>query len=275
MPGVSGRRSIIIPPARQWVPPTGRRAARDGELQRDGELLRLGEIIGDGVGERFARERDDALVALHPRAGIERDGEIGVAPHQRARAGGCAESCDSGFIRHLGVAAQLAAMRGIDDEQAHRPVAAQLQRDDAFLLQVGREHRGDEEHLAQQMRRRLRVRVAADNAIGHRPQPGGASAHAGAVDQERRYRVGQEISSRSQRPQGREKTEHYTMVEAYNNVTITSAPTARWDARASSRFMSRSTWRSRRGFIPSTCLLTLVFCFSRFFIAGSHNRNPL
>ena len=69
----------------------------DREPHQARYLLRLAEEMLRGLGEAFALERDDALVALAGHRLVEGDGEIALAEQgeQRRQAGSAASRCAS------------------------------------------------------------------------------------------------------------------------------------------------------------------------------------
>ena len=129
-----------------------------------------------GVFQRAAFERDQALVAARVGALVDGHGEMAVAEQRAGR--GLAGLDGAGHPRRVEAraGAHRAGAAEIDHQHADRAVGLGLQDEAAVDLQRRAEHDGEHDGLAQQLGHRLRIIVAGQNLVHHRPEPHHAAA---------------------------------------------------------------------------------------------------
>ncbi|MNX68176.1 hypothetical protein D3C86_993430 [compost metagenome] len=123
------------------------------ELDAGANLLGHDEVVGEAVGQRFAIQIDDALVALAP---FRVDGQRQRAIRHQVSQG----SVGGNPVRLVtGQATDLALAGALDHQQRDRAFGACLQNQQAIELQRADQQRCGRHQLAEQLRDRLRVGV--------------------------------------------------------------------------------------------------------------------
>jgi hypothetical protein len=130
-----------------------------------GKLFRLPEIGVGGLGEALAFERDDALIALGVGAAVDGHREMALAQQpsigwQRVEP----------LLREARIAAQAARHLIVGDQEIDRPVGGSLENELALEFQRRAEQRGQRHRLAEQLRHGVRIGVARQDGVDHRPE---------------------------------------------------------------------------------------------------------
>ena len=147
--------------------------ARRRQFDAGLDLLRLPEIVLGAFREVAADQLDDALIALGVLALIDREGDIAGADQFRHRRALPRRQVLFGEPRAvvLRIAAHRALGRDIGDDEAHRPIAFRLQREDAVIFERAGQHHGERDRLAENRRYRFGVIVLRQDAIDRRAEP--------------------------------------------------------------------------------------------------------
>jgi hypothetical protein len=141
--------------------------------------------------DRLRFQRDDSLVKRSAILRIEGDREPAVG----GAAGKLRERCDlrqrrSGLLPLRGGAKRQIGV-GFDDEQAHRPIALQLDDQRALELERGGEQRSGGKELGHDASQRRRVRMTVENLPARAIEAHQRTAHGCVLEHETRERVGE------------------------------------------------------------------------------------
>ncbi len=120
-----------------------------------GQLLGLAEIGERGVGQAAARQRHDALIALHLLARIDGDGEMPAAEQRAFVEAAVGGGRGKARLVAAHVAAHAPGSLEVDDEEVEDAVGLGLHDELAVEFQRGAEHGRQRHRLAQRLRDRI------------------------------------------------------------------------------------------------------------------------